>query len=302
MSAKRATSPVRSMTGFGRVSFGLQGVEVDLEVRSVNHRFFDLVVKGPRRYAALERDIKAIFQKLHKRGRIEVSISRRVVGDDSTPSEMLPEGLDRYVRMYGAACRRYGVSQESLGAFIGQILLRSGEESLEAETTDAELAALMRGVEECSEALSVMREAEGEGLVSDLTGRLEKLNSFRREIAGLVDGSPTRLKERLMERLKTLAPEVTVDKERLAVEVALLADRVDIAEELSRLAIHLERFELTLKGEPEGVGRKLDFLTQELGRELNTIGSKAQDARVQGVVVEAKAELERIREQVQNVE
>lgn len=302
MSAKRSPTPVRSMTGFGRVAFRSQGVEVEIEARSVNHRFFDLVVKGPRRYSALERDIKSVFQKLHKRGRIELSIVRRAVGDDAPLSDALPEALDRYARMYGAACRRYGLSQESLGAFIGQVLLRFGEESQEAESSEGEIAALMRGVEECSEALAVMREGEGDALVADLKGRLQKIAGYRGEVERLVDGSPARLRERLMDRLKAMAPEVAADKDRLALEVALLADRIDISEEISRLGIHLERFTETLKGDVDGVGRKLDFLIQELGRELNTIGSKAQDANVQGIVVEAKAELERIREQVQNIE
>jgi uncharacterized protein (TIGR00255 family) len=116
-------------------------------------------------------------------------------------------------------------------------------------------------------------------------------------------GASGRIKERLMERVALLAPEVRVDPERVALEVALLADRVDVSEELSRLEIHCSRFALILKqGSKDGVGRTLDFITQEIGRELNTIGSKAQDAVVQGVVVEAKAELERIREQVQNIE
>ncbi len=302
MSPKRTAIPVRSMTGFARVSFGGNGCEVDLEARSVNHRFLDVVVKGPRRYNACERDIKAIFQKLHRRGRIELSITRRVLEPEAGVGNALPQSLDRYVQMYGAACRRYGVSQDSLGSYIGQVLLRAGDEVEDVEISEAEIAALLRGVEECSEALAVMREAEGAALVSDLTSRVSTLATYGKEIAQLADGSPARLRERLMERLKGLAPEITIDSERLAVEVAFLADRIDVAEELSRLGIHLERLTQTMRGEPDGVGRKLDFLVQEVGREINTIGSKAQDANVQGLVVEAKAELERIREQVQNVE
>ncbi len=302
MSPKRTAIPVRSMTGFARVSFGGNGCEVDLEARSVNHRFLDVVVKGPRRYNACERDIKAIFQKLHRRGRIELSITRRVLEPEAGVGNALPQSLDRYVQMYGAACRRYGVSQDCLGSYIGQVLLRAGDEVEDVEISEAEIAALLRGVEECSEALAVMREAEGAALVSDLTSRVSTLATYGKEIAQLADGSPARLRERLMERLKGLAPEITIDSERLAVEVAFLADRIDVAEELSRLGIHLERLTQTMRGEPDGVGRKLDFLVQEVGREINTIGSKAQDANVQGLVVEAKAELERIREQVQNVE
>jgi uncharacterized protein (TIGR00255 family) len=126
---------------------------------------------------------------------------------------------------------------------------------------------------------------------------------LREAIAAEAASAPVKLKARLLERVGLLAPEVRLDPERLALEVALLADRVDVSEELSRLKIHLAQFRAILTGSPEdGVGRKLDFTTQEIGRELNTIGSKAQDAVAQGYVVEAKAELERIREQVQNIE
>ena len=115
-------------------------------------------------------------------------------------------------------------------------------------------------------------------------------------------GASMRLRERLLERLALITADIKADPERMALEVALLADRVDVSEELSRLEIHMQQFLKTLQGHPDGVGRKLDFLTQEIGREFNTTGSKAQDALVQGLVVDAKAELERIREQVQNIE
>jgi uncharacterized protein (TIGR00255 family) len=302
MNAKSPSYPVRSMTGFARVSCGSHGIELDLEARSVNHRFFDVAIKGPRRYAIAERDIKAVLQKLHRRGRVEISLSRRVVREEVEAVEVLPSSLDRYVQMYGAACRRYGVSSENLGSFIGQVLLREDESRDEGAPSDEEMAVVLRAVEELSEALAVMRESEGAALVQDLSKRLALLGNARASIAQLAAAGPARLQERLRERLKALAPEIAVDPERLATEVAFLADRIDVAEELSRLAIHLDKFQHTLAGEADGVGRKLDFLTQEIGRELNTVGSKAQDAQIQGLVVEAKAELERIREQVQNIE
>ena len=293
---------VRSMTGFSRVSFGGHGVELDVEVRSVNHRFLDVVVKGPRCYSSFERDIKNIFQRLHRRGRIEVSITRRSVADGGD-AEVLPASIDRYVKLYGAACKRYGVSTDSLGAFIGQVILREGnlvdESSLVPED---EVGVLLRVMDEASEALSVMRESEGSALHGDLSKRLEILEGQVSAIQGMSGVAPARLRERLVERIRLIAPDVRVDEQRFAAEVAFLSDRIDISEELSRAGIHLAAFREALKGEAEGVGRKLDFLTQEIGREFNTIGSKAQDAAVQGVVVEAKAELERIREQVQNIE
>jgi uncharacterized protein (TIGR00255 family) len=302
MTPKQKGESLRSMTGFSRVSFGGHGVELDVEVRSVNHRFLDVVVKGPRCYSSFERDIKTIFQKLHRRGRIEVSISRRAVGDASD-GDLLPPSIDRYIKLYGAACKRYGLSTDSLGAFLGQILLREG--SLTDESgylPEDEVAVLLRVVEEGSEALSVMRESEGAGLYADLSKRLDILEKHVNSVQGMSDAAPGRLRERLVERIRLIAPEVRVDEQRFAAEVAFLSDRIDISEELARTRIHLAAFREALKGGSEGVGRKLDFLTQEIGREFNTIGSKAQDAAIQGVVVDAKAELERIREQVQNIE
>lgn len=293
---------VRSMTGFSRVSFGGHGVELDVEVRSVNHRFLDVVVKGPRCYSSFERDIKNIFQRLHRRGRVEVSITRRslVEGGDS---EVLPASVDRYVTLYGAACKRYGVSTDSLGAFIGQVILREGNLVDEGGLVpEEEVGVLLRVIDEASEALAVMRESEGGALYGDLSRRLQIIEGQVSVIQGMSAVAPARLRERLMERIRLIAPDVRVDEQRYAAEVAFLSDRVDISEELSRAGIHLAAFKEALKGDADGVGRKLDFLTQEIGREFNTIGSKAQDAAVQGLVVEAKAELERIREQVQNIE
>ncbi len=300
MNATQKARVVRSMTGFSRVSFGGHGVELDVEVRSVNHRFLDVVVKGPRCYATFERDIKGIFQQVHKRGRIEVSIARRgipEVGD----IEVLPASIDRYVRMYGAACRRFGVSTDSLGSFIGQLLVREGSEEV-VDIAEGEVAVLLRVIGEASEALAVMREREGDGLVSDISHRLSNLEGLVAGVSQRKGSAAMKIRDRLHDRVKLIAPDVKIDEQRFAAEVAFLCDRVDISEEVARAGIHLQGFRDALKGDVEGVGRKLDFLTQEIGRELNTIGSKAQDAEIQGIVVEAKAELERVREQVQNIE
>jgi uncharacterized protein (TIGR00255 family) len=289
------------MTGFSRVSFGSNGVEVHIEVRSVNHRFLDVVVKAPRCYGPYEREIKGILQRIHRRGRIEISLSRKVAAG-SVASDELPPSLDRYMRMYGAACHRYGVSADTVGSFLGQLIARESSLEQEADVGDAEVVKLLEGVEEASEALAAMRESEGSGLVGDVGGRLRALESIRHAIQGIAAKTSDKARERLVERIRSLEPEVKLDEQRLAAEVALLSERLDISEELSRLGIHIQSFSNALAGSPEGVGRKLDFLAQEIGRELNTIGSKAQDAVVQGHVVEGKTELERIREQVQNIE
>jgi uncharacterized protein (TIGR00255 family) len=303
MSNNEATSTLKSMTGFARVAGSTAGVDIDLEVRSVNSRYLEINLKGPRCLTAQEREVKATLQRLHRRGRIDVAVTRRA--KDSTPSierESWSQ-LDASVAAYTAACKRYGARGDGLAQFLGSIVLREGAVSEESSAVSEEESQLFIAlVTQASQVLYGVREVEGRGLFSDVAQRVSVLERLREEISTLIAGAPARLRERLTERLAALAPEVAADPERLALEVALLADRIDVSEELSRLGIHLTQFRKTLQGHVDGVGRKLDFLTQEIGRELNTVASKAQDARVQGLVVDAKAELERIREQVQNIE
>lgn len=303
MNAAAVKVSVKSMTGFARVSFGAETLEIDIEVKSVNQRYLEIIFKAPRRYSAIERDVKAIFQQQHRRGRIEISVTRRSkdIGNGSGIEFSL--AFDSAVKRYSAACKRYGAHGDSLADFIGELVLRDGMAGEDSDLlSQDETFNLLRIISEASEALVVMRETEGLGLVSDIVQRLSTIESLRSEIGVIMEGAPTRIKERMEERLKVVASDLRLDPERLALEVALLAERVDVSEELARLDIHLAQFRATLKGHLDGIGRKLDFMTQEIGRELNTVASKAQDARVQGFVVDAKVALERIREQVQNVE
>lgn len=303
MNAAAVKVSVKSMTGFARVSFGAETLEIDIEVKSVNQRYLEIIFKAPRRYSAIERDVKAIFQQQHRRGRIEISVTRRSkdVGNGSGIEVSL--AFDSAVKRYSAACKRYGAHGDNLADFIGELVLRDGMAGEDSDLlSQDETFNLLRIISEASEALVVMRETEGLGLVSDIVQRLSTIESLRSEIGVIMEGAPTRIKERMEERLKIVASDLRLDSERLALEVALLAERVDVSEELARLDIHLAQFRATLKGHLDGIGRKLDFMTQEIGRELNTVASKAQDARVQGFVVDAKVALERIREQVQNVE
>ncbi|MEI6517913.1 MAG: YicC/YloC family endoribonuclease [bacterium] len=303
MNAAAVKVSVKSMTGFARVSFGAETLEIDIEVKSVNQRYLEIIFKAPRRYSAIERDVKAIFQQQHRRGRIEISVTRRSkdVGNGSGIEFSL--AFDSAVKRYSAACKRYGAHGDNLADFIGELVLRDGMAGEDSDLlSQDETFNLLRIISEASEALVVMRETEGLGLVSDIVQRLSTIESLRSEIGVIMEGAPTRIKERMEERLKVVASDLRLDPERLALEVALLAERVDVSEELARLDIHLAQFRATLKGHLDGIGRKLDFMTQEIGRELNTVASKAQDARVQGFVVDAKVALERIREQVQNVE
>jgi len=290
------------MTGFGRSSVTGARADIDVEIRSVNSRFLEIVVKAPRSLSAVEREAKAVLQRLHRRGRFEVILTRRVreTIDEAEPAW---EELDRAVAMYSAACKRYGARGDNLAAFLATLVTKQDVSAVDRAIGDeGELSLAIDALHQASQQLASARETEGKGLYDDISSRVGTLRRLRDQIGDAMSGASVRLRDRMRERLKLLTEEVMVDPIRLAEEVALLADRVDVAEDLSRLEIHLGEFSKTLGGHVDGVGRKLDFLTQEIGRELNTIGSKAQDATVQGFVVDAKTELERIREQVQNVE
>jgi len=295
------------MTGFARLSGAHGDAEFEVEIKSVNHRFFEVAWRGPRSLAALERELKGTLQREHRRGRFDVLVHQRPCLKDGLARA--PRGerafqFDGLVAEYAEVCRRFGIGREGLPHFIGELVLRDlGAPSAAHDASAAEVAAVLELIGRCSELLRRAREEEGRALAVDVGQRIAAIESMREAIVRCATGSPSRLRERLSDRLRVLAPDVDVDPDRLATEVALLADRVDVSEELSRLAIHLGQFSNLLgTGHPDGIGRKLDFTLQEIGRELNTIGSKAQDATVQGIVVEAKAELERVREQVQNIE
>jgi uncharacterized protein (TIGR00255 family) len=300
-----ASGSLRSMTGFARSSGAFGGVEAAVEIRSVNHRFLEVNLKLPRCYSHCEREIKSLIQQSHRRGRIDLFISR--VGEPlagKSGEYEFSRQFDESVRAYAAACRRYGASGQGLESFIAQLLFReAGAQEEPPPLSTEEQAWIFSLVQDASMRLAEMRTTEGVALASELSGRIEALKRYRKDVVDRSLTAPARLRERMHERLAALAPEIAVNPDRLAQEVALLADRVDISEELSRLDIHLTQFAALVRdGHSDGIGRKLDFMTQEIGRELNTVASKAQDAHVQGIVVEAKAELERIREQVQNVE
>lgn len=298
------------MTGFARATASGNGFDLEVELKSVNNRFLEVTFKAPRVYAQFERDLTGVVQRFHRRGRIDVTVVRRTTPiaaegvECGGATELQGDAaLDNAVSLYSRACKKYGVTGDHLGAFLAHAVLkdtRQGDEPI--AVGESELGALTKALEQGSETLSEMRATEGQALVREISHRLRTLELLRDVIVEAAADLPRRFKQRLEDRLRVLAADVPVDPQRLATEVAFLAERSDVTEEIARIGSHVEQFRGSLGGDPEGVGRKLDFLVQELGREFNTIGSKAQDGKVQGVVVDAKAELEKIREQVQNIE
>lgn len=290
---------MNSMTGFGRAEARGGGVAVTVELKSVNNRFRDINMRCPRELAALEPRIAGLVKARFSRGRIEVYV-RRVATAGNTKiqlnEDLAQEVLDALQDWSG---RVQGVDSKVSLEFLANIpgVLVAGER--DADPT-AEWSVVEMAVEGAIDHMVSMRRDEGEALKRDLEGYLKEMQALLERVMAHSDGIANRLELRLMERLNRLIGD-RVDESRLAQEAAIQADKADIAEELTRLASHFDQFDAAL--EQDGpVGRRLDFLTQEMNREINTIGSKAVEAEVSNLVVEMKSILERMREQVSNVE
>ena len=290
---------IRSMTGFGAAEGDVGGARVSVELRSVNHRFFNPSIKLPSQFARWESDVREALRRSVARG--HVTAMARVERIASSAAAAIDEArFAAYVEQIRALQARYGLDATLDAATVLRMpdVLASGE-SVE-EGTAAELVAI---VERAAAALDVMRLAEGERLVGYLGERLDVVESAVERIA---ERAPTRLieqRERLKASVRELAEAVSVDEQRLAQEIAIMADRLDVSEEVSRFRSHVAAFRSALSTpSADGVGKRLGYLLQEMLREANTTGSKANDTAILQDVLLIKEELERIREQVENLE
>jgi uncharacterized protein (TIGR00255 family) len=291
-----------SMTGYGRTESEEEGTRFTVEIRSVNNRFLDIQVKMPRTLAVLEPRVKKAVQERFSRGRIELFITRNGGKEGTSPRIVLDDTLaGQYIFVLRNLKERFSLSGEvdlPLVAGLQDVIARE-EPREDPETVWPLLStALSRAMDE----LHAMRTTEGAALVRDVTARLGTIEGLISSVRARAPRTVEAARARLAEAVSRLTNEQP-DPLRLAQEIALLAERSDVTEELIRLASHLAQFRRMLDGtRGEAVGRKLDFLLQEMGREANTIASKAMDADIAYAVVDIKAELEKIREQVQNIE
>lgn len=294
---------MRSMTGYGRKQVLLDGRELMVEIKTVNHRFLDIAFRLPRAFAFAEDGIRKQMGDHLRRGHADVNMTYRNSRADARELKM-DEGLvKKFTDAYLQIGRMAGCDENELrkgaAAFIAAqpdvLTLSVLEEDQEA------VQALIQGtLKEVLDAVCRMRETEGLALKADLTYHLDQLAKIRDQIEKMAPYVPKAYQEKLQLRLAEMGVK-EIDPARLAQEVALMADKCAIDEELSRLVSHIAQMRETMEQDGE-VGRRLDFLTQELNREVNTIGSKASDAEIAKLVVAAKSEIEKIREQVQNVE
>jgi uncharacterized protein (TIGR00255 family) len=290
---------IRSMTGFGSGRGSSSGEEIVVEVRSVNHKFCEVKVRLPRELSALETDLTRIVKEKLARGGVEVAVRRAGVGGSMAP-RVDAALAEAYARAYAEVQARLGLhGQVSLSDVIaaeGVVRLDDRDADLDAARTASE-----RALNQALEALLAMRVREGEALRRDMESRLSLVEGLVVRVETLAPQAVEHHRARLAERVVELTRGIPLDPARLAQEIALLAERTDVAEEVTRLRSHLAQARQLL-GSGEPAGRKLDFLVQEMHREANTIGSKSQHADISTVVVALKAEIERMREQVQNVE
>ncbi|QSQ14672.1 YicC/YloC family endoribonuclease [Myxococcus landrumensis] len=291
---------LRSMTGFGAGRARVGDEEVSVELRSLNHKFCEVKARLPRELASLEPSVTKQVKDRLARGSVELLVKRQ----SSTASGTVPTvdlNLAReYLRTFRELAQELGLSGEVAWS---QVANQQGVIRLEEKGVDPEAAApaVTAALDQALTALEKMRLIEGEALYADLDARLKLLEQWSSEVAQLAPRAVQDYQQRLTDRVAELARGVAVDPQRLAQEVALFAERTDIAEEVTRLASHLEQFR-ALMASTEPTGRRMDFLVQEMHREVNTTGSKSQHAEISARVVSMKAEVERIREQVQNVE
>jgi uncharacterized protein (TIGR00255 family) len=290
---------IRSMTGFGAGRAAHGGEEIDVEARSVNHKFCEVKVRLPRELGALELEISRSVKERLARGGVEVTVRRAPGGGALAPRVDLA--------LAGEYARAFREIRDGLG-LAGEVSLQDvlgaeGVVTLEERAVDVEAArgAIAAALAGALDALGAMRAREGEALARDLDGRLTQIDALVERVEALAPQSIEHYRTRLHERVADVARGFTADPARLAQEVALFADRMDVTEEITRLRSHVSQTR-ALVASDEPAGRKMEFLVQEMHREANTIGSKSQSADIANVVVALKAEIERMREQVQNVE
>lgn len=288
------------MTGFGRGVAEHGAIRATVDIRSVNHRFVDLKLRA-QLAPALEDAIGARVRSAIERGALAIAVRVDRAGAGATAAR--PRIDLAAARAAHAELAQLAQDLALAPPDLALVLAQPGVIAAEPAEPDGDPdAAVLAALDLALRQLGEMRAVEGRALAAELTARLGELERLRARIAALADGIAAQLQRRLAERLHGLLGDApSIDPARVAQEVALLADRADITEELVRLASHLEQARALVAGAAPA-GRRLDFLVQELGRELNTIGSKSQLAELTSAVVEAKAVLEKLREQVQNAE
>ena len=291
---------IKSMTGYGRAQQLVDGMNITVEIKSVNHRYFEFSSKLSRTYGFLDEKLKSFFNGRLTRGKMECYVSIEAVEEPDTVISLNHSLVQGYINAYKELAETYGLENDikiSDISRVGDIF------SVRKQAADEERiwAAVSVVAEEALNGFVSMREREGARLRADVLSRLDEIIGNVEFIEERSPQTVAEYNEKLLGRLRELLADAHIDEQRILTEAAIFADKIAVAEETVRLRSHISQLRLFLDSS-EAIGKKMDFLVQELNREANTIGSKAQDVEIARRVVSIKAEIEKIREQIQNIE
>lgn len=291
---------IRSMTGYGKGSLDIEGREYQVEIKSVNHRYLDINIKIPKTLSSLEESVKKQISEKIKRGKIDVFITFENNSQEGRNIKINKELAKIYINQLKELAQEEKISRNieviDIAKFPDILTIKIDEEDEKIKNE------IIQTTREATDKIIEMKNIEGQKISQDLLVRIEKIESKIEEISkkstGLIEEYVVKLEKRIKEILKT----EEVDKTRLAQEVVIYADKCSIEEEITRLKSHIYQFKSLIADSNETIGKKLDFIIQEMNRETNTIGSKANNLEITNGVIDIKTELEDIREQIQNIE
>ncbi len=291
---------MRSMTGYGRIQQTVNGMDITIEIKSVNHRYYEFTSRITRGYGFLEEKIKSYLQTRICRGKVDVYVEVQQIDEVCAEVAINHSLAQGYVNALRELAQRYDVRDDLSASLLARypdiLTVHKAQES-----EDKIWETIRPVLREATDRFVAMREAEGARLTSDIESRMKTILI---NVGKIEERSPRTVEEyknRLVARINELIGQVQIDPQRILTEAAIFADRIAVAEETVRLRSHIAEMAEMMESNG-GIGRKLDFIVQELNREANTIGSKAQDAEIAHLVIEMKGEIEKIREQVQNIE
>lgn len=291
---------IKSMTGYGRGQATVDGTDILVEIKSVNNRYYDFSARLPRMYGYLEEKLKTFLSGSISRGKIEVSVSIYNSGSKSEEISINLDVANGYINALREANESLGLTDDitlsHVSRFPEVFIVKKIIEDEESVWNNIKPVA-----EEAVAKFVAMREIEGEKMKEDLSSRLDFILSKVEEVEKLSPATTENYRNRLYQKLKDILSDNNIDEQRILTEAAIFSEKVAVDEETVRLRSHISQFRELLETD-EPVGRKLDFLVQEMNRESNTIGSKAQDIAITKIVVDVKSEIEKIREQIQNIE
>lgn len=293
---------IKSMTGFGRCRTVLHGREISVEIKSVNHRFFEFSCRTPKGYGFLDDKLKSLVNSRVSRGKIDMFVTVGTAEDTPAEVKINHSLVSGYINAMKEISETYGIENDmtvtAISRFPDVYTVSKAEENEEEITAD-----VLEAANTALDSFIAMREAEGEKMKADISGRAKVILDIVNEIDERSPQTVKEYEERLLDRInRTLLDyNINIDEQRVLTEVAVFADKVAVAEETVRLRSHFSQLSKIMESQ-KPIGREIDFIIQEMNREANTIGSKVQDAEIAHKVVKIKSEIEKMREQIQNIE